>query len=70
MDIKLRPSGFNCKIENCPPGMFLYENQICFKSEYGNNNGDIEVFNDAGEYFTPRNVIVTPLEYEIYEIDD
>lgn len=62
--ITIEPFGWPCKIEECPPGFFLYEEQLCFKSEYSSDN-DIEVFNSAGEYFMPREVLVQPVTFEI-----
>ena len=67
MTIEIKPAGFPCKIEECPPGMFLYENQICFKSEYKTNAGEMELYCDSGEAFVPREVLVTPLEYVVIE---
>ena len=40
------PEGFPCSLADCPPGLFLKADQLCFKSEY---NG--EAFTDSGEMF-------------------
>lgn len=63
--IEIKPDGWPIQIEECPPGFFMYEGQLCFKSEYkteASNYQDMEVFNSAGEYFMPRNVLVQPVE--------
>lgn len=67
--IAIIPEGWACKIEECRPGYFMYKDLLCFKSEYGANEGGIEAFNVAGEYFMPRNVYVQPVTYEIKEED-
>lgn len=46
----IEPDGWTCPLRECPPGFFIFEDRLCFKSEYL-NDGDIEVFNEAGEYF-------------------
>lgn len=46
----LEPSGWQCTLEECPAGLFVYENTVGFKSEY-RTNGIIEVFCDSGEVF-------------------
>lgn len=46
--ITIVPSGFRCTLDECTPGLFLFNNTIGFKSEYG----DCEVFVvESGEYF-------------------
>jgi len=62
--VKIIPDGWECMIEECPPGFFYYEGQLCFKSEYMTDNEGIEVFNSSGEYFMPRKVKVQPVIYE------
>lgn len=47
--LEIRPDGWPVKLKDCPPGFFIYEGQLCFKSEYEES----EVFNSAGEYFRP-----------------
>jgi hypothetical protein len=59
----LNPIGWECSLEECPPGAFLYNKQVCFKSEYRTSNGAIEAYNSAGEFFCGENK-VQPLEYE------
>jgi len=31
----VEPSGWPCKLRECPPGHFVYEESLCFKTEYG-----------------------------------
>ena len=61
--VTLVPDGWECSVEECPPGFFWYQGQLCFKTEY-RSNGDIEVYNSAGETFMPRQVTVQPVTYE------
>ena len=55
-ELKMRPDGWPCLIEECPPGFFVYEDQLCFKNEYMD-----QPFNSAGEYFQPKKVEVQPV---------
>ena len=34
----------------CPPGYFLFNENVCFKSEY-RTKGSCDVYCDSGEYF-------------------
>lgn len=71
--VTIQPDGWPVKIEECPPGHFMYEDQLCFKSEYMTSESDykdIEVFNSGGEYFMPREVLVQPVTYEITEEEE
>lgn len=45
--LKIVPDGWPCTLEECPPGFFVCEKQLCFKTEYGQN----ECYNSAGETF-------------------
>lgn len=31
----LEPEGWPCCLCECPPGLFLYKDDVCFKDEYG-----------------------------------
>ena len=44
----IKPEGWKCKLYECPPGFFVFNDHLCFKTEYG---PDLEVFNEGGEYF-------------------
>jgi len=72
----LKPDGWECILEECPAGFFVFNNAVCFKSEYRTENGIMEVFCESGEYFcggtsdeeTKGNLTVQPViaewEYE------
>jgi hypothetical protein len=53
----VKPACWPCTLLECPPGLFLFNNELCFKSEYalfdneGNKLSDIEVYCDNGEAF-------------------
>lgn len=51
--IELKPRAWAYTLEDCPPGFFLFEGQVCFKSEYRTSCSDqlVEAFNSAGEFF-------------------
>jgi hypothetical protein len=69
--IKLVPDGFSCSFADCPPGLFLFEDCVALKTEYGD---DIfgEAFTQNGERFwggvntkaARNNLIVQPLAVE------
>ena len=43
---------FACRLDECPPGLFLAGNCLGFKSEYRNDKGACEAFVVAsGEFF-------------------
>jgi len=48
----LEPYGWPCSLGDCPPGPFLYENTVCFKTEYG-----------AMELVGPANVAGTEIRW-------
>lgn len=68
----IKPEGWPCVLQECPPGFFMFEDSLCFKSEYGDDQ-----FNEAGEIFWGRKedkeerakVVVQPCVYawEEYE---
>lgn len=49
--LQLVPDGFECKLLECPAGFFLYGEEVCFKSEYVDDNGRPEVYCESGEAF-------------------
>ena len=65
--VRIEPYGWMCKIEECPPGFFMCEDQLCFMTEYHENKGDIIAYNSAGEYFVTRKIMVQPVIYVIEE---
>lgn len=63
------PDGWPCTVGECPPGPFVtLENPelLCFKSEYGDNDGKLDVYNSAGEFFHGDG-LVQPVEMIIEE---
>ena len=42
----IEPNGWPCFLEECPPGFFMFQDSLCFKSEYGD-----EQFCESGEMF-------------------
>jgi hypothetical protein len=40
-----------CKLIDCPPGFFLYKGEVFFKTEYGCETYDMEVYCSSGEVF-------------------
>ena len=65
------PKGWACTLEEAEPGHILIDNEyVGFKSEYRNDNGSIEAFNEVGEYLCIKNTdIVQPLEPK-WELDE
>ncbi len=59
-------NGPACPLDDCPPGHFVYNDQLYFKSQYGDNTGFRYVFNDSGEFFHPEqtNPIIQPVKIE------
>ena len=64
--LEMKPDGFPLTLAECPPGFFLKDDMIGFKSEYN------DVFCDSGEAFWAGTsvqverdkIIVQPLVYE------
>jgi hypothetical protein len=74
----LVPHGWPCSLLECRPGLFLSDEYVGFKSEYGGAEvGNIEAFNEAGEFFwggaktheERGKLVVQPMDYvwEEYE---
>ena len=47
----IKPDGWPCTLAACPPGPFVWQDSLCFKSEYRTPEGKIEAFCDSGEFF-------------------
>ena len=66
--VKIIPDGWECMIEDCPPGFFYYDEQLCFKTEYmdtdEDGNGQMQVYCSSGETFMPRKIKVQPVVCE------
>jgi hypothetical protein len=56
----------------------MFGNSLCFKSEYLADDGKIEAYNEAGEFFwggttdaaERSKIVVQPVRIEIVEADD
>lgn len=58
----LEPSGWPCRYDEAPPGPFLWNDVLCFKSEYKTATGEIEGYNSSGEFLVCENQnIVQPV---------
>jgi len=69
-EIIVTPDGWMCKLSDCPPGFFMYEGNLCFKTKYRNLDGNEQVYFDSGETFcVPNNPMVQPVNYETREIE-
>ena len=72
----LSPVGWPCSFQECPPGPFLFKNNLCHMTEYSNNEGKRDAYCETGEYFwggtstveARSKLIVQPLvaEWETY----
>jgi hypothetical protein len=47
----LKPDGWPCLLIECPPGLFVFKDSVCMKSDYRTDKGELEAFNEAGEFF-------------------
>lgn len=47
----LEPNGWECTLGECLAGLFVFDDSICFKTEYRTENGDMEVYCESGEVF-------------------
>ncbi len=72
--ILIVPDGWPCTLEECPPGLFMYEGYLNFKTEYRKQREDgawkLEAYCDSGETFCrPDETLVQPVVYveEEYE---
>lgn len=67
----LKPEGWSCSLDECPSGLFLYNDNVCFKTEYHTTDGLVEAYCESGEVFVGGvsskerdNLIVQPLVSE------
>lgn len=65
--VTIIPDGWECMIEECPPGFFYYQGQLCFKSEYA---AEMQYYCSSGESFMPRKVMVQPVICEESEEEE
>lgn len=47
----LNQNGEPCMLKKCPTGLFIFNNSVCMKSEYYTDKGEIEAYNEVGEFF-------------------
>lgn len=66
----------SCKLSDCPPGLFLFNGGVCFKSEYSTAGGSPDAYVvSSGEYFwggtadrAARDaLVVTPIEATAFQ---
>lgn len=66
--IEIVHTNLPCSLAECPPGFFLYEWQLCFKSEYKRDGGKLEAFNSAGKCFCALDTVeVWPVDFRVNE---
>lgn len=66
----IAPNGWECRLSECPPGAFIFEGHLCFKSEYTVDDNNVEAYNEGGEFFwggtdthsERHNLIVQPVK--------
>lgn len=61
--LEIVPKGWPIPLTEYRGGHFVYEKQLCFKTEYRDQNGNIEAYNSAGERFNDTDVEVQPVEF-------
>ena len=67
----IRPHGWPCKLDMCPPGFFVSGKQLCFKSEYTRvDGGRSDAYNSAGEAYHDSGDLVTPADFEWDDSDE
>ena len=69
MKKSIEPNGWPCTLLAAPPGPFVtleHPEELCFKSEYREDDGRIRAFNSAGEFFCRGNdALVQPVYMRI-----
>jgi hypothetical protein len=53
----IKPSGWPCALAVCPPGHFIFNDKLCFKSKYFKESGGkiySEVYNEIGDILGDR----------------
>lgn len=61
----IHPEGWPCSYAECRPGLFLCDDMVGLKTEYGDDG-----YCDSGESFAAKDAQVQPVTYtwEVYEI--
>lgn len=69
--VVITPDGWPCRYVDAPPGPIMVAEQLCFKSQYRTNLGQIEGYNSAGEYLCIEDgETVQPVRAEWREIEE
>jgi hypothetical protein len=80
----IAPNGWPCTLAECPPGHFVYQGSLCFKTEYRCSTtpdrpaGKIEAYCESGEFFVAgaaseadrEKIIVQPVSSEWISDDE
>ena len=66
----LNPDSWECTLEECPPGLFVFEGMVCFKTEYPTDSGKVQAFNKAGEMFCYEGTILVQPVLAKWEDDE
>lgn len=66
--LKITPDGWECRLDDCRPGFFIFKGCLCFKTKYA---AEMQYYNEAGEHFVARgepiprgDLIVQPVTYD------
>lgn len=64
------PNGWKCTLLEAPPGPFVCgeeATELCFKTEYRQDDGRVMAYNSAGEFFCAEgnDTIVQPVMVEV-----
>ena len=74
----VRPHDFEVTLEECPPGLFVYDNMLGLKTEYAIVGGGTEAYvctsgesfwGGAGTSATRETLLVIPVDWEWEEYD-
>lgn len=70
-EYRILPDGWPQKLSDGFAGHFMYEGQLCFKSEYNlDDKGRPQAFNSSGEMFcADDDVMVQPVVMEDFDND-
>jgi hypothetical protein len=54
----IEPNGWQCTLEECPMGHFVYQNELCFKTDHNSNT---RAYNPKGDNFRRTDIMVQPV---------
>lgn len=70
IELRMKADSIPVRYKECPPGFFLCHGQLCFKSEYNNDNGSPIGYNSAGEFFCRELTrVVIPMVYGWFDTE-